>query len=145
MTVSLRSVQRIALTVFASATVLGCGSDTPTEVPTLAGTYQASTFQVTPTGQSTIDALSQGAVLSVVIAANNATTGTLTLPASVTGDVALTASMAGTAVRTGANVAFQQSADTFVRDLTWTLGATTLAVTDQTAGGARFTIVLTRP
>ncbi len=144
MTLSLRSLTRAAVTFFAAATVAACGSDGPTEGPTLAGAYQATTFRVTPTGQSTIDALSQGGALSIVIAANNTTTGTLTLPASVTGAAPLTASMAGTAVRTGGNVDFAQSADSFVRDLTWTLGTNTLSVTDQTVGGARFTIVLTR-
>ena len=103
-----------------------------------------TTFRVTPTGQSPINVLAQGGTLSLVIASNSSTSGTLSLPASVTGGAALTASMAGTAVRSGNSVQFQQSADTFVRDLTWTVSGTALQVNDQAAGSARFTITLNR-
>jgi hypothetical protein len=89
--------------------------------------------------------LAQGGALSVVIAADGATGGTLTIPASVTGGSALNTSMTGTALRSGNTVRFQQTADTFVRDLTWTVGRSTLQVNDQALGGARFTIALSRP
>ncbi len=52
--------------------------------------------------------------------------------------------MDGTAVRTGNNVRFNQSADTFVRDLQWPFDGQTIAVTDQVVAGTRFTISLRR-
>ena len=39
---------------------------------------------------------------------------------------------------------FAQAADTFVRDLTWSVGTNTLSATNQRAGAGVFTITLTR-
>ena len=50
--------------------------------------------------------------------------------------------MVGTATITATTVQFTQSADTFVRDLTWTRSTNRLEVTDQTAGDASYTISL---
>ncbi|QJR37642.1 hypothetical protein [Gemmatimonas groenlandica] len=123
---------------------IACGNDSPTESDGLSGTYIATTLRITPTGQASIDALAQGGSMTVVINDNRSTGGSLTLPAVVTGGAALTASLAGTAVQTGGTIRFQHSADTFVRDLTFTVGAGVLTVTDQAAGSARFTIRLSR-
>ena len=61
------------------------------------------------------------------------------------GDVDLAASMNGSAVQSGNSVTFSQNADTFVRDLTWTVNGKLLQVVNKTAGGTSFTITLTRP
>ena len=134
----------LAIASIALATLVACDDDDPMAPEELTGTYVATTFRVTPTGQAAIDVLAEGGSLSVTIASNNAATGTLFIPASATGGQDLTASMSGTVVRSGNTIELQQAADTFVRDLTWTVGATTLAVVNQTAGGASFTITLTR-
>lgn len=132
-------------TTLAIASMLSaCGGDTPTETNTLAGSYRATTFRVTPSGQAAIDVLAQSGPLTITIGTNNATSGSLVLPAGVTGGTALTENMAGTAVRTGNAVQSQQAADTFVCDLTWTVSGNALSVTDQAAGSARFTITLAR-
>ena len=65
------------------------------------------------------------------------------IPASVTGDTDFNASMAGSASITGNTVEFQQSADTFVRDATWTLVGNTL-VTSETFSGVAVAVTLTR-
>lgn len=141
------SAARQRVTVFAllalSACLSGCGSDTPSQPSALAGTYTATVFRVTPTGQATIDVLAQGGSLSITIASDNAASGTLSLPASVAG-TPFTASMTGTAVQTGGTVRFEQTADTFVRDLTFTIVGNTLQATNQVAGVGSFTITLTR-
>lgn len=136
-------VRRFMLAVTATA-MMACGDDNPTEPAALAGSYRATTFRVTPTGQPTADILVQGGSLSITIADNGSTTGSLVVPATLGGGPALNASMAGTVVRSGNSVQFQQSADTFVRDLTFTVNGSTLQATDQQAGGARFTVTLTR-
>lgn len=141
---TLATLRRLPLAFTTAGTLAACGSDSSTGTTQIAGNYSATTFLVTPTGQPTINVLPQGGTLSIAIASNNSTSGTLSLPASVTGDAPFTASMAGTAVRTGNTVKFQQSADTFVRDLTWTVNGNALQVSDQTAGSASFTITLTR-
>ena len=127
-----------------SSTALpGCGSDTPSQPSSIAGTYTATVFRVTPTGQPPIDVLAQGGSLSVAIASDNTASGSLSLPASVAG-TPFSASMAGTVVQTGTAVKFQQTADTFVRDLTFNIVGNTLQTTDQVAGVGSFTITLTR-
>ena len=110
----------------------------------LAGTYEATLFVVTPTGQSPIDVLAAGGSLSITVEASGATSGTLFVPASVTGEAPLTASMAGTASINALTVEFDQTADTFVRDLTWYREGTALTVVNQSAGGATFSISLVR-
>jgi len=132
--------------VGASAIVLlsgGCGNGTgPSSA--LVGTYVATVFSVTPTGQAAINVLAAGGSLTISIAANNTTTGSLFIPASINGGTAFNADMAGSVTLTGTSVSFQQSADTFVRDLTWTFSNSTLSVSSQSAGDAAHTITLTR-
>jgi hypothetical protein len=120
-----------------------CGESTESET-SIAGTWQATTLRVTQSGQAPADILPQGASLSITINADNSTSGTLVLPASFTGGAALNASMAGTAVLNGVTVMFSQAADTFVRELTFTLSGTMLSASDQMAGGDTWTVVLTR-
>ncbi|HEX7942357.1 MAG TPA: hypothetical protein VF488_11165 [Gemmatimonadaceae bacterium] len=136
-------VRLLALVTLASALMSGCGSDSPTQPSSLAGTYVATVFTVTPTGQSTIDVLAAGGSLSVTIASDNTASGSLSIPASVAG-TPFNASMAGTVVQSGSTAKFQQTADTFVRDLTFTIVGNTLQATNQVAGVGAFTITLTR-
>lgn len=127
--------------------IAGCGSGEPSEPPSpIAGTYLATLFKVTPTGQAQIDVLASGGSLSIVISTSNTTSGTLQLPPSVTGGAAFTASMAGTAslATSTSTVTFQQSADTFVRDAIWGAVGATLSVLNQTIGSASYTITLSK-
>ena len=114
---------------------------TPDDAP-LAGTYSATYFRVTPSGEGEIDVLLNGGELNIVIAENNTTSGRLILPANVNGG--LTASMAGTAALSGSTVTFQQVLDTPVRDLSWERTSGGLSVTDQSIEGTLYTITLTR-
>ena len=136
-------VRVLALLTLSSAWLSGCGSDTPNQPSSIAGAYTATVFRVTPTGQPTIDVLAQGGSLSVTIASDNTANGSLSIPASVAG-TPFTASMTGTVAQTGTTVRFEQTPDTFVRDLTFTVVGNTLQATNQTAGVASFTITLTR-
>ena len=133
----------VVLLTLAGAGSSACGSDSPSQASSLAGVYTATVFRVTPTGQPPIDVLAQGGTLSITIASDNTASGTLSLPASVAG-TAFSASMAGTVVQTGTTVRFEQTADTFVRDLTFTVVGNTLQATNQVAGAGSFTITLTR-
>ena len=140
-----RSRTHVLTSALALVAIVGCGGDDPLApqlVPT--GTYVATTFQATPDGLGAINVLTAGGSLTVTVGANNTVTGTLHLPASLAGQD-FTASMAGTVVARTGGVAFQQpSVDSFVRDLTWTVGTNTLSVTNQRAGAATFTVTLTR-
>ena len=144
---TLRPLRRLfalsASSVMLASGFIACGSDSPTQSSPVAGSYVATVFRVTPAGQPLIDVLAQGGTLSITIASDNSTTGTLSLPASVAGSP-LSVSMAGTAVVSGSTVKFQQAGDTFVRDLTFTIAGNTLTAINQSAGGATFTITLTK-
>jgi hypothetical protein len=129
--------------VLAASLLAAAGACSSTDASALAGNYVATTFQVTPSGPGTIDVLAQGGSLGITIANDNSTSGTLFVPASVAG-AAFTESMAGTAVQTGNTVRFTQSADTFVRDLTFTVSGATLQALNQNLSGSTFTVVLTR-
>lgn len=139
------SLRKLAAVFAAVGVLTACGGDSPTQAETIVGTYTATTFRVTPAGQSMLDILALGGSLTLTIAPDNTTTGALSVPSTVAGGTAFFASMAGTATRTGGTVRFQQAIDTFVRDLAWTVNGKTLQVSDVTAGSSRFTITLTRP
>lgn len=138
------TVMLAALVGLGSAAACGGSDSVPTTTtPSITGTYQATVFQVTPIGQPMIDVLARGGTLSLVIAADNSTTGSISLPPSILGSP-FSANLTGTAVQTGNTVQFQQTDDTFVRDLTFTVVGTTLEARNQSAGIGTFTIVLTR-
>ena len=121
-----------------------CGSNTEPGPNVLPGSYTATTFRVTPPGQTEINVLATGGSLTIAITEALATTGSLNQPASTTGGAPFVASMAGTVSRNGSSVTFTQSADTFVRDLTWTHSGRTITVNNQVVAGATYTITLTR-
>ena len=135
----------LARTLVAASLLVSAGAcRRATDADPLVGTYLATTFKVAPAGQAALNVLAQGGTLGFNVANNYVTTGTLILPASVNGGTTLTASLAGTAVRTESIVRFTQAADTFVRNLTFTLVGTTLVAANQTVGGTTYDIVLGR-
>jgi hypothetical protein len=98
-----------------------CGGDgfSPT-VDSVAGTYQATTF--TFTGASTpTDLLAMGASVTIILAPDGTTSGRMFVPGVGAGGGDLDADLAGTWALTGAAVTFDQSADTFMRDLPFTV------------------------
>ena len=73
-------------------------------------------------------------------------TGTLNVPATVTGGAPNVEGMVGSFSRSGNTVTFDQTADTFVRDATWTLGSNTLSATFvQRDGTIEVTLTRTPP
>jgi hypothetical protein len=135
---------RLSAACVVLAFAIGACGDGATEPASVTGSYTATTFVVVPSGQPAMDVIAKGGSLSIVIASDNTVTGNLLLPASVTGGAVFTASMAGTVTRNGASVQFQQSADTFVRNLSWTPNGNTLQVTNQVVAATTYTITLTR-
>ena len=93
----------------------------------LAGTYEARTLTVTPAGESTIDALAAGTTLTITLVANGTTTGHLSIPASLNEGTPLEADLVGTFTLSGEHVEFTQSADTFVRDMTFVFAGSSLS------------------
>lgn len=140
----LKFVNRLIVIAFLAA-LSGCGdASSPTSPgPELAGTYTATTFVVVVPGHESFDVLAGGGGLSITIARDFTTSGTLTAPSSITGSPAPTRSMAGSASLRGATVTFSQSEDTFVQHLEWILSGKTLSVANAPAGPGFFTVTLT--
>ncbi|HEU5220346.1 MAG TPA: hypothetical protein VFU23_16920 [Gemmatimonadales bacterium] len=136
-------LSKFAVVMLVAASTTACGGTTGPSVA-LEGNFVASIFRVTPSGQATLDILAAGGSLTINITGGAQTTGTLFVPGTVTGGAPLTATMAGTAIKSGNNVTFSQTADTFVRDLTWTLSQAGLSVSSQGVAGTSYTVTLTR-
>jgi hypothetical protein len=129
----------LSLTVVLTA----CGGDSfsPT-VDNVAGSYSASTFTLT-TPSGTTNLLAVGAAVDVTLAADGTTTGRLFVPGGAEGGGDLEADLAGTWTLTGNTVTFNQSADTFIRDVEFTAGANRLT-SEGIFGGQTIRLVLTR-
>jgi hypothetical protein len=118
-----------------------CGDATGPEG--VAGSYTATTFTTVQSGNTT-NVLTAGGSLSINLTADGATTGQLFVPASVNGGTALNASMAGTFTVTNGIVTFTQSADSFVRDMPFTVSGKTLTGS-KVFSGTTVNVVLIRP
>ena len=93
-------------------------STTAPTTAVVAGTYQATTFTTRPqSSQATTDLLAQGATLTIALDTARATTGRLFVPHGDENGNDLDASMAGAWALSHDSVAFDQAADTFVRDM----------------------------
>ena len=103
----------------------GCGDSTDSEpFGDVAGAYVSTSFIVTPTGGSAEDVLAAGGILTIFLEPNGTVTGTLDVPAGVAGvEEPIHEDMFGTATRAGNTLVLEQSADTFVRDVTWLIGS----------------------
>jgi hypothetical protein len=107
------------------------------------GTYTATLFRITPDGGTITDVLAAGGSLHITFDRTGATSGTLIIPAGITG-AAVNASMAGTATITGLTVTFSQSADTFVRQATWSRIGRTIQLANYRIGSAVYDVSLER-
>lgn len=121
---------------------LACSSDS-LSVDDILGPYTATTFTFKPSGGAQVDVIGGGGSMELTLFANGTSTGTLSVPASITGGTALLESMAGTFTFSGTTVTFAQAADTFVRDVTWSADGNRL-ICDETSGGDQIHVILTR-
>lgn len=106
----------------------------------IVGTYSATTFTYAPAGSAPKDVLAAGGSISLIIARNLSTSGSIQIPASVTGSSAFSASLLGTAAQNGNTVTLNLVADTFMRDLPLTFDGSSLSGTSTISGT---TIVVT--
>ena len=139
-------ISRSLLLIGLPALLLACGgSDEPSSSP-YAGSYVATSW--TTTGNSGQQhPLVNGSTLQITLAENGTTSGHLHFAASGA-NPALDADMAGTWTVSGNVVDFTQAADTFVRDMPFTVGSNIQGITtltgDRTFSGTQIQITLTR-
>jgi len=140
-----QSVIRASAIIATVAAMTACGSDSTAPSDSVAGSYAATTF-VTTGGSGQTNQLVAGSTLAMVLNSNGTTTGHLHLVASGN-NPALDADMAGTWLRTGTTVTFTQAADTFVRNMNFTLFSTGTKwelIGDQSFSGTRIQLTLTQ-
>jgi hypothetical protein len=142
----LHTSMRAGAALVAAATLAACGSDATSPGVSAAGTYSATRF-VTTGGSGQTDQLLAGSTLNITLAGNGTTFGHLHL-AATGGNPAFDADMAGTWSQDGMTVEISQAADTFVRDMPFTLTANGPAswdlVGDKTFSGTQIQITLSQ-
>jgi len=97
------------LLLLIGATLACSESMSPSNQPSPVGVYSASQFTTTANGV-TVDQLAEGVTLTITLAANGTTTGTLTVPASGSPPLDLR----GTWTRDGGVVTFHHATQTFL-------------------------------
>ena len=116
---TIRRLRRLAL-LPALALAAACENSVSIEPDVIPGSYTATSFVVTQTGQPPVDVLARGGSLLINIAANDSISGLLVLPAGVPGSQAGTADMKGMLIRrTDGTFQFDQAENTFVEALVW--------------------------
>lgn len=117
-----------------------CACSPPNDV---AGVYHATRLRFTPAGQATVDALAAGATITLTLAQNGSTSGTFFVPAALNNGVQVSFDLAGSYQSDGVHVSFSHTADTFIRDVQWSIQGSTLATT-ATAGSTQYDVILSR-
>jgi hypothetical protein len=143
MSLALRRLRRLAV-LPALAFAGSCGDlSTSVVADVIPGTYAATDFHVTPPGQPIVDVISAGGSITVTVAEDLSTDGTLFLPAGLISSQAIQASMAGKLVQKSDGMwFFQQSSNTFMRLLLWQQFTDAFVTTTQHEDGTKFQIVL---
>src|SRR3954469_7566088 len=140
-----QSLMKLSVGMIAATALLACGSDSTSPGVTAVGTYAASQW-VTTGGSGQTNQLVAGSTLQITLAGNGTTSGHLHVAASGS-NPAFDADMAGTWTRTRNVVTFSQNADTFVRDMAFTLdsnGSQWMLIGDQGFSGTRVEVTLTQ-
>jgi hypothetical protein len=139
-------ISRSLLLIGLPAVLLACGgSDEPASSP-YAGSYVATSW--TTTGNSGHqDQILAGSTLQITLNSNGTTTGHLHMAATAANPV-FDGDMAGTWAVNGNVIDFTQTADTFVRDMPFTVDSNIQGIMtltgDQTFSGTRIQLTLTR-
>lgn len=137
---------KLVLTLLTAAVLLisivACSDSFKPSEANVAGNYSLLTLTTTDTSGNT-DWVAAGATLTISLQTNGTTVGNLFIPGAGPGGSDFAGDMAGTWALGGAIVTFDQTADTFVRDMPFTAGKNRLSG-DETYGPTRVRIVLTK-
>ena len=137
--------QRLAALLLGTLWSAGCVNTQTGAEETVTGTFVATILTVTLSGGSPVDALAAGGSMHVTVNEDGTTSGSLSLPASVTGGAAVSLNLEGTAVITGLTVRFNTTADSFMRSVIFSRQSELLLIADnQAVAGTAYTIALLR-
>ena len=104
--------------LLAVAAVVACSDSFKPSIENVAGSYTLQTLMSTDTA-GTVDWMSAGATLTLSLSSNGTVAGHLFMPGAGESGADLEADMAGSWALVGGRVVMEQTADTFVRDMTW--------------------------
>jgi len=139
-----RSLQFSNVILAGCIALIACGESTSPTLASVAGGYEATALTTTIDGTTT-NQLAEGTSVSVFLAQNGTTSGTLFVPEGNDDGTDLTASLAGTWTLNGNTVEFDHAADTFIRDMPFTVQGNNRLVGDHTFfGDTRIQITLTK-
>lgn len=105
---------------------LGLAMLTGCDRKTLHGTYQATSFTYAQAGGVPANVLAAGGSVTLTIGNDFGTTGTMMIPASVSGGSNTTVSLLGSAAQQGDIVILNLVTDTFLRDIEFSFDGNTL-------------------
>ena len=121
---------------------VACSDSFKPTIENVAGTYHLQSLTTTDVTDTT-DWVRAGATVSLTVDPNGTTTGSLFFPAPAVGDSDVTLDLTGTWQLSRDIVEFDQTADTFLRDMTFTATDNRL-MGDQTFGGTRVRATLSK-
>ena len=134
-------ILRVALLTTILATA-GCESSSGPSVDGVAGIYVAVTFAST-TGGVTTNHLAEGGAIQLSLLANGSTTGQVLLPGGNDDGSDWIASLTGTWTLSGNTIDLDHPADTFLRDMPFSVVGTTL-VGNRVFGDTRLRVTFVR-
>ena len=103
-----------------------CSDSTAPTMVSVAGFYEATVFTVTEAGGTT-DVLADGGAISLSLEADGTVAGRLFVPGGGEGGADFAADLAGTWTLNGTTVTLDHPADTFLRDMNFTVSGRQLA------------------
>jgi hypothetical protein len=133
---------RTMLSVLTVVAVVACSDSFTPTIDNVAGDYSLERLTVIE-NSSTTDWVAAGATLTISLDTNGTTTGHLFVPGGAAGGGDFDADLAGTWTLTDGIVEFNQTADSFVRDMAFSARENRLAG-DETFSGTRVIAVLTK-
>ena len=141
----------VAVVVLAIMGTAACGENAAPEMPMgnndppgtqeVAGSYSATVFTVTE-GGTTTDLLAQGASIDLLLKTDGQTSGRLFVPGGNEDGSDLDADLTGTWSISGSSVNLTQTADTFLRDMTFVVGNDNTLEGEETFGSATVRVSL---
>ena len=133
--------KQLAIAAAVILTLTACRTSTAPSGYLIDGGYSASVFTTT-SGATVTNQLATGGSVNIVLGSDGSTVGRLTAAASG-GEPAMDADLAGPWAQSGGIVTFHPSADTFLRDMPFTVHDGEL-IGDKTFGGVRVQLTLVR-
>lgn len=133
---------RLLITLVVAPLAIACRETAGPSIGTVAGVYAATTFTSTTNGATT-NHLAEQAQILIVLHTDGSTEGQLFVPGGNDDGSDVNEELTGIWTLSGSTVALDHTADTFLRDMPFTVSGTRL-LGDVTIDGTRVQVTLAR-